>query len=815
MKARLFHATVVFLLTFVFSTLSVYAQDEDILIEPPLTWSINSIQLVWSVSQGATTTQETKKIYGTDQVNSETFGKERDTENGTTTGLSASGGARIDGSAGMEYNPLKGFGLLGAKVNASAYVEGGFNYNRTNRTTNTTQWSESEKNIVSQALTSAFQQSSQQTISNQRLVFTVDFVNHTDSQLEFDPRYNNGIPIFLGNTNIGKATPVGIKEAIISIPATGEPVPIEFEMPLDDSRKLTLLKDNRPLISINKGQLFFRTSVDEPEIEGNIFRKSLVATSYFTVAILSGNEVKEWKIRFDEDSPVTVKEALDAINKSNRKKQNTSKSVFSIKNNHFISVCKAPFSSENNSEWITELKVYKDEDEQTVDISDPDSCLTDTPQMGDRYIFQLVSQEIKKLKARGKAGDAEAIFELAKKYFNGDGVPEDKVKAVKLYRKAAEQGNAESQFKLGVCYMSGEGVPQDKSEAVKWYRKAAEQDFPKAQFCLGLCYMIGNGVSQDKIEGINWYSKAAEQGYIPAQITLGNCYFYGINTQQNFAEAVKWYRKPAEQGNAAAQYHLGLCYEKGNGAPEDKSEAVKWYRKSAEQGYSFAQYKLGICYYHGNDVPEDISESAKWFRKAAEQGHSDAQFILGLYYYEGDGVSKDESEAAKWYRKAAEQGHSEAQFYLGLLYYNGNGVPEDKVEAVKWYRKAAEQGYAKAQFRLGWCYDSGKGIPQNYTEAVKWYRKAAEQEHAEAQFSLGVCYIEGEGVSQNTTEAVKWFRKAAEQGFANAQYNLGVAYMNGDGAPYDYSEAIKWFRKAAEQGQEDAINALKKRGISY
>ena len=343
MKARLFHATVVFLLTFVFSTLSVYAQDEDILIEPPLTWSINSIQLVWSVSQGATTTQETKKIYGTDQVNSETFGKERDTENGTTTGLSASGGARIDGSAGMEYNPLKGFGLLGAKVNASAYVEGGFNYNRTNRTTNTTQWSESEKNIVSQALTSAFQQSSQQTISNQRLVFTVDFVNHTDSQLEFDPRYNNGIPIFLGNTNIGKATPVGIKEAIISIPATGEPVPIEFEMPLDDSRKLTLLKDNRPLISINKGQLFFRTSVDEPEIEGNIFRKSLVATSYFTVAILSGNEVKEWKIRFDEDSPVTVKEALDAINKSNRKKQNTSKSVFSIKNNHFISVCKARF----------------------------------------------------------------------------------------------------------------------------------------------------------------------------------------------------------------------------------------------------------------------------------------------------------------------------------------------------------------------------------------------------------------------------------------------------------------------------------------
>ena len=706
MKARLFHATVVFLLTFVFSTLCVYAQDEDILIEPPLTWSINSIQIVWSVSQGTTTTQETKKIFDSNQINSETFGKERDTENGTTTGLSASGGARLDGSAsaGMEFNPLKRFSLLGAKVNASAYVEGGFNYNRTNRTTDTTQWSESEKTVVSQVLTSAFQQSAQQTISNQRLVFTVDFVNHTGSQLEFDPRYTNGIPIFLGNTNIGKATPVGIKEAIISIPATGEPVPIEFEMPLDDSRKLTLLKDNRPLISINKGQLFFRTSVDEPEIEGNIFRKSLVATSYFTVAILSGNEVKEWKIRFDEDSPVTVKEALETINKSIRKKQNTSKSVFNIKNNHFISVCKAPFSSENNSEWITELKVYKDEDEQTEDISNPDSCLTDTPQMGDRYIFQLVSQEIKNLKARGKAGDSEAICELAHRYFKGDGVPEDKAKAVKLYQKAAEQGNAEAQFELGSCYISGKGVPQVKSEAIKWYRKAAEQGYAEAQNSLGVCYDIGYGVVIDKVE------------------------------------AVKWYRKAAEQGLAKSQFNLGYMYKNGEGVAKDKDEALKWINKAIKQGE---------------------------LHRLAEQGDAEAQLYLG-WYYKDEYFTKDMNEAVKWFRKAAEQGYARAQNTLGECYYSGNGIPQNYSEAVRWFCIAAEQEFARVQDNLGDCYYNGKGVPQNYSEAVKWYRKAAEQGYARSQNSLGVCYYYGKGVPQDKVEAVKWFKKAAKQGGKNA-----------------------------------------------
>ena len=42
--------------------------------------------------------------------------------------------------------------------------------------------------------------------------------------------------------------------------------------------------------------------------------------------------------------------------------------------------------------------------------------------------------------------------------------------------KKAKAGDAEAQYKLGDCYYWGEeGVVEDKVEAVKWYRKAAEQ----------------------------------------------------------------------------------------------------------------------------------------------------------------------------------------------------------------------------------------------------------------------------------------------------------------------------------------------------
>ena len=49
---------------------------------------------------------------------------------------------------------------------------------------------------------------------------------------------------------------------------------------------------------------------------------------------------------------------------------------------------------------------------------------------------------------------------------------QDKVEAVKWFRKAAELGDAESQYTLGMCDTDGVGVPQDEMESVKWYRTA-------------------------------------------------------------------------------------------------------------------------------------------------------------------------------------------------------------------------------------------------------------------------------------------------------------------------------------------------------
>ena len=72
-------------------------------------------------------------------------------------------------------------------------------------------------------------------------------------------------------------------------------------------------------------------------------------------------------------------------------------------------------------------------------------------------------------------------------------------KSIDSLIKAAEQGDAEAQNNLGLAYYNGKGVTQDYVEAVKWWRKAAKQSNANAQYKLGLIYADGWGVKQDYI----------------------------------------------------------------------------------------------------------------------------------------------------------------------------------------------------------------------------------------------------------------------------------------------------------------------------
>lgn len=80
----------------------------------------------------------------------------------------------------------------------------------------------------------------------------------------------------------------------------------------------------------------------------------------------------------------------------------------------------------------------------------------------------------------------ETLCQLADRYYNGNGVAQDKEKAAELYEEAGSDGDAIAQYTLGYMYDKGDGVDKDRAKAMIWYEKAADQGHESAQNRLGV-----------------------------------------------------------------------------------------------------------------------------------------------------------------------------------------------------------------------------------------------------------------------------------------------------------------------------------------
>jgi hypothetical protein len=65
---------------------------------------------------------------------------------------------------------------------------------------------------------------------------------------------------------------------------------------------------------------------------------------------------------------------------------------------------------------------------------------------------------------------------------------------VNFIQLSANQGYAPAQFTLGHCYYDGLGVEEDRVEAVRLFQRSSDQGNLHARFSLGQCYELGKGM---------------------------------------------------------------------------------------------------------------------------------------------------------------------------------------------------------------------------------------------------------------------------------------------------------------------------------
>jgi localization factor PodJL len=151
-------------------------------------------------------------------------------------------------------------------------------------------------------------------------------------------------------------------------------------------------------------------------------------------------------------------------------------------------------------------------------------------------------------------------------------------------RNAATKGDPAAQYEVAVRFAEGRGTPQNLTDAAEWFERAAKQGLAPAQFKLGGLYEKGLGVKKNLDTARRLYLSAGETGNAKALHNLAVLYAEGIDGKPDYQTASRWFRKAADYGVADSQYNLAVLYARGIGMEQNLAEAYKWFTLAAREG---------------------------------------------------------------------------------------------------------------------------------------------------------------------------------------------------------------------------------------
>lgn len=177
-------------------------------------------------------------------------------------------------------------------------------------------------------------------------------------------------------------------------------------------------------------------------------------------------------------------------------------------------------------------------------------------------------------------------------------------------KSSVAAGDPAAMFEVGRRYLEGQGTEKNIETAALWLKRAAERDFAPAQYLIGNMTEKGHGVEKNRQEALKWYETAAEKGHVVAMHNLAVLHATpdGATGQPDMAQAFKWFSKAADHGVRDSQVNLGIFYTKGVGTEVNLAQAYRWFTLAAKAGDKDAESKRDVV---ANALRPDQLESAK------------------------------------------------------------------------------------------------------------------------------------------------------------------------------------------------------------
>lgn len=423
-----------------------------------------------------------------------------------------------------------------------------------------------------------------------------------------------------------------------------------------------------------------------------------------------------------------------------------------------------------------------------------------------------------------------ALYLLGICYYFGDGVNQDRAKAVELYKRAAQLDHGGAACELGLCYIDGDGVERNVEEGMKWLQVAADFGSTAAMEKLEKIQetRLMQDVERNQVE--SWLATTDGVSLLPAEAKLRSLLREPI--EKPLREVISTLKLLADRGHEFATIILARCYEKGIGIAKNLDKAAELYLNAFERGSELAEPHLTECYRNCFENAIFPQSSLNWLKAATDRRNIPAMLAMAAYYRANNPNGRDFNEALRWYRKAAELGDRDAQYSIArfltmknlnkrerlrvvrwwaddldsdldptsIADFDEDGFATERAEALKWLHKAAEDASPEALRFLSALRNRGLMLEQSPEEAISLLSRAADLDDPEAQGLLGVAMIEGESTARNPAKGIQLLEQGAQMLDAFSLWNLALELIEGKNVKADRPRARDLLERSAASG---------------
>ena len=242
-------------------------------------------------------------------------------------------------------------------------------------------------------------------------------------------------------------------------------------------------------------------------------------------------------------------------------------------------------------------------------------------------------------------GDWSAMFVLARRTLDGDGLELDVDGGLSLLQEAARAGDPDAlawwmedpDHKL----LSADGCAKDLIEGRKWLRMAAELDGGQSTVALATRLLDGRGFDRDVEEGRMLLRLSAEAGSPEASYELALRTFSGRDFDKNIREGRRWLCRAAYAGYVPAMEQLALRIMNAEGEElfeKMAAEGSSWYSKATDASlkgfdevrHADANDRFGEMVLGGDGIQRDVKKGMEWLLERVEAHVPRAMCVFGL-----------------------------------------------------------------------------------------------------------------------------------------------------------------------------------------